>query len=154
MFQWTTKVQVIFLLLIFVVSSSPAQQIFGLTYDISFPTRDTRQHVKEISIVGFGLDARQMMNEQTSFGVTFHWNSFKDNRLEQVSKNDGSFISIDDRSLESFPILLSTHFYFFGEADMIRPYLGTNVGTYFIIKRHSIDGMRRVDKNWHLGILQ
>jgi hypothetical protein len=128
------------------------QQIFGLTYDLSFPTHDTYRHVQNVSMAGFGLDARQMLSEQTSFGVSFHWNAFKDNRLEQVDNGKGSFISIDDRSLESFPLLMSTHFYFFSEADMIRPYIGTNVGTYYIIRRQNIDGVRRVDKNWHLGI--
>ena len=143
-----TLVILIFLL----VLPLKAQQIFGLTYDISIPTNDTKEHVSNISLVGFGLDARQMTNEKVSFGVTFHWNSFKDDRLETVDTGEGSFIAIDDRSLESYPILLSSHFYFFGENDNFRPYIGTNVGTYFIIQRSNVDGIRRVYKNWHLGL--
>ena len=143
----------IFSILIFqLILPLHAQQIFGLTYDICVPILDTKEHVSNISFVGFGLDARQMMNEKVSFGVTFHWNSFKDDRLEKVDTGEGSFIAIDDRTLESFPILLSSHFYFFGEMDNFRPYIGTNVGTYFIIQRSNVDGIRRVYKNWHLGL--
>jgi hypothetical protein len=93
-----------FILVFFLVLPLHAQQIFGLTYDICVPILDTKEHVSNISFVGFGLDARQMMNEKVSFGVTFHWNSFKDDRLEKVDTGEGSFIAIDDRTLESFPI--------------------------------------------------
>lgn len=129
-----------------------AQQMLGPTYDVSIPLRDMKTHVSNVSIVGFGLDARQMMNQQVSFGVTFHWNFFKDDRLEQVDTGEGTFVSIDDRSLESYPILLNTHYYFFNENASFRPFIGTNIGTYFIIKRQNIDGIRRIEKNWHLGV--
>ena len=129
-----------------------AQQIFGISYDISIPTLDTKEFVSNISLVGFGLDAREMRHGKVSFGVTFHWNSFKDDRLERVDTGNGEFISIDNRSLESFPILVNSHYYFFSEIESFRPFFGANIGTYFIITRRSVDGVRRSDKNWHFGI--
>jgi hypothetical protein len=126
--------------------------MLGISYDISVPTLDTKEFVNNISLVGFGLDARKMTHSKYSYGITFHWNSFKDDRLERVNSESGNFISIDDRSLESFPILVNGHYYFFSEVDSFRPFLGVNTGTYFIITRRSVDGVRRSDTNWHFGL--
>jgi len=135
-----------------VILPAQAQQIFGLTYDISLPAMKTRDLIQRVSIIGFGLDARQMTHRNVSFGVTFHWNSFKDDHLENIDTGEGTFIAIDDRSMESFPLLLNVHYYFFEQYASFRPFLGANAGTFFIIQRRSVDGVRRVDKKFHLGL--
>jgi hypothetical protein len=134
------------------ISNLQAQQLLGLSYDISVPTLDTKEYVSTISLVGFGLDARKMTHSKYSYGVTFHWNSFKDDRLERISSEGGNTITIDDRSLESFPLLVNSHYYFFSELESFRPFFGGNIGTYFIITRRIVDGVRRSDTNWHFGI--
>jgi hypothetical protein len=128
-----------------------AQQIFGLSYDVAFPTSKSKEYVNKVSVLGFGLDARKMTQGKYSYGITFHWNSFADDRLER-SITEGNVISIDDRSLESFPIMLNGHYYFFSDLQSFRPFIGGNIGTYFIITRRSLDGIYWSDTNWHFGV--
>jgi hypothetical protein len=128
-----------------------AQQIIGLSYDVSFPTSKTKEFVSNVSVLGFGLDARKMTHSKYSYGITFHWNSFKDDRLDRVS-SDGNSFTIDDRSMESFPLLVNGHYYFFSELESFRPFVGGNIGTYFIITRRLVDGVYRSDTNWHFGL--
>ena len=141
----------IFLSVLFIYSAK-AQQIFGVTYDISVPTGDTRSFIPNTSILGFGLDARQMSHSNVSFGITFHWNLFKDDGVKRIENDDGTFISVEDRSIDSFPLLLSGHYYFGDAASSFRPLIGGNIGTYFIITRQSTGQGRLVDKGWHFGL--
>jgi hypothetical protein len=129
-----------------------AQQIFGLSYDVSIPTSDTKGLVSNISLVGFGLDARKMTHGKYSYGVTFHWNKFVDDRLEQENTESGNTILIDDRSMDSFPLMVNGHYYLFSDVETFRPFIGGNIGTYFIITRRLVDGIRRTDKGWQFGI--
>jgi outer membrane protein W len=140
------------LLLLLSVYPAEAQQIFGLTYDISFPVSKTATLVNTTSIIGFGLDGRQMMNRNVSFGVTFHWNSFKDERMELADSGGDVSASVSDRSLESYPLLLSAHYYFVSDEMIFTPFLGGNAGTYFVIARKTVDGIRQVNKGWQFGI--
>jgi hypothetical protein len=129
-----------------------AQDILGISYDISIPTLDTKEFVSNTSLVGFGLDARKMTHGKYSYGVTFHWNSFTDDRLERLNTGDGNTVTIDDRSMESFPLLLNSHYYFFSDIESFRPFFGGNIGTYFIITRRVVDGVKRSDTAWHFGL--
>lgn len=136
----------------FMVCSANAQQIFGITYDISVPTDNTKSFIPNTSIIGFGLDARQMSHTDISYGVTFHWNSFNDNNVQPIQNGDGSFMSIEERSLESFPILVSSHYYFGDAVSSFRPLIGGNVGAYFIITRQYTGKGKIVNKGWHFGL--
>jgi len=146
------KVTKILLITLFLVSGLRAQDLLGISYDLSIPTQDTKKFVSNISVVGFGLDARKMTHGKYSYGVTFHWNSFTDDRLERVNTESGNTITIDDRSMESFPLLVNSHYYFFSEVESFRPFFGGNIGTYFIITRRFVDGVKRSDTNWHFGL--
>lgn len=145
------KIFILILISLSIVLQVQAQQILGLSYDVSFPTSNTKEFVSKVSVLGFGLDARKMTHNKYSYGVTFHWNSFTDDRLERVNSG-GNTISIDDRSMESFPLLVNGHYYFLSDINSFRPYIGGNIGTYFIITRRVVDGVRRSDTSWHFGI--
>jgi hypothetical protein len=140
------------LILLSIVLQVQAQQILGLSYDVSFPTSNTKEFVSNVSVLGFGLDARKMTQGKVSYGITFHWNSFKDDRLERIESEEGNVISIDNRSLESFPLFVNTHYYFFSFVESFRPFIGGNIGTYFIITRRNVNGIYRSDTNWHFGV--
>ena len=142
----------IILITLFLGSGLQAQDLLGISYDLSIPTQDTKKFVSNISVVGFGLDARKMTHGKYSYGVTFHWNSFTDDRLERVNTENGNTITIDDRSMESFPLMVNSHYYFFSEVESFRPFFGGNIGTYFIITRRIVDGIRRSDTDWHFGL--
>ena len=139
-------------ILITIIAPIQAQQMLGMSYDISVPTLETKEFVSNTSLVGFGLDAREMTHRKYSYGVTFHWNSFTDDRLDRENTGNGNTITIDDRSMESFPLLLNSHYYFFSEIDSFRPFFGGNIGTYFIITRRMVDGVKRSDTAWHFGL--
>jgi hypothetical protein len=129
-----------------------AEQIFGVTYDISIPTANTNTFIPNTSLLGFGLDARKLSHTGYSYGITFHWNSFKASGADQITDNSGDGISYKDRTMDAFPILVSGH-YFFGEStSRFRPLIGGNIGTYFFITRQYTDQEYRMLKTWHFGL--
>ena len=136
----------------FIVSSASAQQIFGITYDISVPTDNTKSFIPNTSILGFGLDARQMSHSDVSFGITFHWNSFKDSGADRIESEEGDFASVEDRSMDSFPILVSSHYYFGNAVSNFRPLIGGNAGAYFIVSRQYTGQGKLVKKGWQFGL--
>jgi len=140
------------LLSILLIGTGKTQQIFGVTYDISVPTGNTKSFIPNTSMIGFGLDGRQMSHTDVSFGITFHWNSFKDSGVDRIEDDDGNFMSIEDRSMDSFPILMSSHYYFGNVASTFRPLIGGNVGAYFIITRQYTGKGKIVNKGWQFGL--
>ena len=48
--------------------------------------------------------------------------------------------------------MVNGHFYLFDDKHSFRPFIGVNVGTYFIITRRAVDGFRRSETDWHFGL--
>ena len=73
-FYWLLLVLVCFLI---PQNQGFAQKWFGAaTYQISFPTGDTKNFTDNTSFRGFGLDFRYTLNKSTTVGMTFGWNVF------------------------------------------------------------------------------
>jgi hypothetical protein len=147
--ELTTKVLLI--LMIFAVNAG-AQQMLGFTYDVSVPTGETREFISATSVLGFGLDGRQMRGANFSVGLSFHWNTFHEKGMSWNETEQGLSVAIEDPQMEAFPILLSGHYYFGDPAQNFHLFLGGNIGTYFIISRQTEAGKRYVNKAWHFGL--
>ncbi len=56
------------------------------------------------------------------------------------------------RYINSIPLMLNAHYYIGGKRDQLRPYLGVNVGTYYITQRLDMGVYTLQNDNWHFGI--
>ena len=73
-FYWLFLVLVYFLIL---QNQGYAQKWYGAaTYQISFPTGDTKNFTNNTSFRGVGLDFRYTIQKSTTVGIAFGWNVF------------------------------------------------------------------------------
>jgi outer membrane protein W len=104
-----------------------AQDWYGAaTYQISFPAGDTKDFTNATSFRGVGLDFRMALDKNMTWGLFFGWNVFYERVNETVeieNENPGAITSTQDRTLNSYPIMLTGHYYF-GEKKGFRPYAG------------------------------
>ena len=129
--------------------------ISSITYQISFPSGDTKQFADETSFTGFGLDFRKPVDRYTTVGLMFGWNVFNQRvtkTAELAMENPITITGLQDRTLNSFPVMLNAHRYL-GQGKDTRLYIGLNAGGYYMLQRFSI-GINTFQKDqWQWGII-
>ncbi|HEU4366202.1 MAG TPA: hypothetical protein VFT13_12145 [Candidatus Krumholzibacteria bacterium] len=132
--------------------SARAQDWYGAaTWQISVPTGDTRDFVDETSFRGFGLDFRKVLATSTTLGIVTGWNVLHERRTGTTEINNVSVTGTQDRTINSFPIMVGLHRYF-GERRQPRPYVGLNAGAFVIIRTFEIGVYSAEEDAWDWGI--
>jgi len=125
------------------------------TYQVSLPLGDTKDFTNKVSWRGVGLDFRKEMNSNTTLGLYFGWNVFHERTADTIDNlefdgNPGAITGLQDRTINSFPIMLTGHKYF-GQQGSTRLFLGLNAGGFIMKQRFEI-GIRAYDKSqWQWG---
>jgi len=116
-------------------AESYAQKWFtGATYEVSIPGGDTKEFTDATSWLGFGLGFRKTMNKNVTGGMYFGWHVFHERTSRLIDLENGAASGTQDRYINSFPIMLNTHYYL-GRPGDIRPYIGLNAGGYLLLQR-------------------
>jgi hypothetical protein len=126
----------------------------AVTYQVSFPTGDTKDFTDGTSFRGVGLDFRTPLDENTTWGLFAGWNVFHKRITTSIDVQfqdvPGVVTGLQDRTLNAFPIMLNIHRYF-GQTNGIRPYVGLNAGGFINLQRFEI-GILSLDENrWDWG---
>jgi len=155
MTKFNLKVLLIgFLFLIFSSQGFALELISSVSYQISMPTGDTKKFTDETSFRGFGLDFRAFANRNTSVGFTTGWNIFHERTsrtLELKTENPGAVTGLQDRTVNSFPIMVNMHRHF-GKRKNIRPYIGLNAGGFIMLQQFDIGIYRFQENGWQWGM--
>ncbi len=138
----------IVLLMSFAVNAQ--HSFFGMSYDVSIPMGDTKEYISGAQWRGFGLEGRWYTSKTTSLGFSWDWNVFHDTVLETVNVENRAITGNQSRTINSFPFLLTGHYYL-GDKG-ITPYIGLGVGTYLIKKRLDLGIYGLDDDKWHFGV--
>ena len=151
------KVLVIALLFVFIGSEAKAQQWYGaFSYQVSFPTGDTKEFADDISFIGFALDFRNVVARNTTVGVLLGWNVFHERTDETIqlmrNGNPGAVTGLQDRTINSFPIMANFHRYF-GEPSGKKFFVGLNAGGYYMVQRFDIGIYTFQEDEWQWGII-
>ncbi len=125
------------------------QQMLGMSYNMGFPQGEMKSQIDNNSYIGFGIEGRQFVQGNISYGISFNWNKFRNSStFFALPGNPGG---IEERKIDSFPLLLNLHYYLSAEHRDLRPSFGLNAGTYFINNRVITPVGMRQQKNWHFG---
>jgi hypothetical protein len=150
----------IVILLIVLSVNSYSQNIFGadlfgaITYNTGFTANDSKDFVDEYSWLGAGIEIRNFLSKDHSVGASFSWNYFDDRTRDILEIKRGAISGTQLRYLGSLGLLLNTHYYMGtrSKQGQVIPFLGINVGTYYINQMLDI-GVVSLDKsNWHFGL--
>ena len=143
----------IIIFLIILCYSAIAQDNFGaITYNVTIPSGKTADYVSDISWLGFGVEGRRFMSKNHTFGLLFAW-QVMDQRLDDdvINIENGAVSGTQVRSINTFPIMFTAHYWFGKRRDTFRPYLGGGVGVYYIGQRLEIGLVALESNNWHIG---
>jgi outer membrane protein W len=136
--------------------SLSAQQFLGVvSYSMGLGTGNTGDFISDYSFKGFQFEGRSFTNRNWTFGGTFGWNIFDEQINELVHLENGEAVSdvqgTQVRYVNSFPIMANGHYYFFKRKDPVRPFIGMNVGLYYISQRFQMGIYEVNESNWHFG---
>ena len=147
------KILLIITMVVGVASLSQAQ-FYSASWDVSFATGETNNYISKPSFRGVTfVDARKFINPQLSVGGLFSWNVFYDNPNGTFTKDNKTVTGQQYRYINSFPLMVTTHYYFDEDPDDISFYIGGGVGTIIAEKRTDMGLFTSGDGNkWHFGV--
>ncbi len=129
-----------------------AQEWYGAaTWQISIPTGDTKDFVDATSFRGFGLDFRKVVAPSTTAGFMAGWNVLYERRQGTYTYGDATVTGTQDRTINSFPIMVNVHRYF-GQKRGTRPYIGVNAGAMVVIQSFELGVYGVEEDNWDWGV--
>lgn len=132
-----------------------AQEWFwGLAYQVTTPTGDTKDFADDFSFRNLALDARGFVSPNTSIGLFTAWNVFADQTDQSINFEDVLDIGgTQFRYINAVPILATAHYYL-GQRSRrgLRPYVGLGVGTYWVEQRLEIGLSAVTTDQWHFGV--
>ena len=140
-------------LLYFSSELSAQEYITYATYDTQLPLGDTKTFSgSDMSFRGFSIGGRRFIEKDLSVGLHFGWNVFYNRTNELISIYNGAVYGVQDRYINSIPIMLSTHYYL-GKRREVRPYVGLMAGTLVFMQRFDI-GIYMLEKtSWRFNVM-
>ncbi len=145
----------VMLLLLLPANQAMAQSWLGAaTYQVSIPTGDTKDYTNSTSWRGVGMDFRYSVDKSATVGFILGWNVFHERVFKTVeleTDNPGTVTGTQDRTINSFPIMLNAHYYF-GKRGSTRLYAGLNAGGYIMLQRLSIGVITFQEDRWEWGV--
>jgi hypothetical protein len=147
------KYTLVFLLVLFLSFNVFSQEMLsGITYNMGQTLSKSKELVNDYSWRGFGFEVRNMLNDNFSVGGSFSWNIFDQRTGEIIWLENGAISGTQIRHINAFPLLLNAHYYIGNDYSRIRPYIGLNAGTYYILQRLEIGIFALENNNWHFGV--
>lgn len=150
------KIKAIILLSFMLSVNLFAQDLLtGLTYSISIPTGNTSDFISNTSFKGLSIDLRKFISHNASIGFLVGWSTFEEETNETISTSVGDVSGEQNRLINSFPVMITTDYYF-GEGREFRPFIGVGVGMYYFY--HQLEHtLELTDDNlesskWHFGV--
>ena len=125
----------------------------ALSYQISMPSGDTKEFTDKTSFRGVGLDFRKKIASTTTVGLFFGWNVFYERTTETIELETnfpGALTGTQDRYLNSFPIMLTLQ-HAFGKSRSLRPYVGLNLGGFYMVQKLGIGLSQFQNDQWQWG---
>ena len=139
------------LLLSFSIPASAQDWYGAVTYQVAFPTGDTKDFTNEVSFRGMGLDFRKAIQPNTTVGLNLGWNVFHERTTELLNVGGMGHISgTQDRYINAFPIMLSAHRYL-GQDGKARPYAGLSLGGFVVSQKFDLGLSSLKNDEWEWG---
>lgn len=143
----------IFITLVFlgVFTGLKAQQLWGLTYNMSgFMNPALQDYISEMSTRGWGLDGRTLIDEHVSIGGFVGYQGFQEKVDRAVyHQNNTSISAVTWRYFFTIPIEVSMQYYFTKKG--VRPYAGFGLGTYYVKQELQYSNLIVSEDKWNFG---
>ena len=119
--------------------------LWGVSYNVSYPTGNTNDFIDKISFRGMGLHARKYLNTDNSVGGSVSWNVFALKETGTWDDGGRTLTGTQMRDINAVPIYVN-YFHYFGDELGWRFLVGLNAGTMYVDQRVDV-GIFRFDEN-------
>jgi len=103
-----------------------------MSYSWSLPIGDTKDFTDNDSWFGFSLEGRRFLRENQSVGLFFGWTEFYQRTNDALNFPSATVTGgAQYRHILMLPMMANAHYYF-GQPGRPRPYVGLNVGAYYL----------------------
>jgi len=124
--------------------------LISMNYNIAFPGNEMSSYITNPSLLGFSLDVRHFIKPSISIGGSFGQQLFYWQTTAWGSMGLG-LINSQIRFMNTFPLMLNTHFYLKGPVGW-KPYCGVNVGGYYEWNRSEVGIVVFEGRKWRWGL--
>jgi len=140
-----------FSLISLVVKAQEGDMIWAFYYQPATPTGDFKLYIEETSLRGWAFEGRRFMTEDVTLGGYVGYNGF----YQEMPRGlyDIGSVTINAKTWRytyTLPLLVNAHYYIGG--GMVKPYIGTGVGLYYVEQELQYGSNRISEKNWNFGI--
>ena len=142
----------VFLLLVATTAFGQGK-ITAIHYDISLPDGSMHDYTDDASWLGIGVDGRWFVKPDVpvALGVSFGWHVFHNETDGTIVFDSGALTGKQNRYVNSFPMMLTGHYYF-GDKNKLWVFAGGGIGAYYIIQRFEAGVFAFEANNWHFGL--
>ena len=123
----------------------------SVLWSVGFPTSDFYDYIKEVGFGGVSVDSRTWVSRTMAIGFSLGWNTFNAKDVDPIKLDIGTVTGTQLRYLNSFPIMLTGHYYT-DSGNRTKLYIGGQVGIAAIIQRVDIGVIQLQTSNWHPAI--
>lgn len=128
-----------------------AQTVIGWSYDWSLPMGDLKDYVDNDSWIGFMFEGRSMRGERVSVGAQVGVYEFYTNTSDLITLPSGAISGLQYRHVTAVPLMLSVFAHGGHSGSGARPYIGANVGVYYLHQLIDIGTITTDRDNWLFG---
>lgn len=143
---------IVLLLAPFLVTAAEAQDdwYFGLAWNVSLPTSDTKTFTDKTSFRGAAMEIRKMTKPNVSFGGVFAWHVFDWNGTKTGTVDNVTVTGDQYRYGNYFPLMVNGHYYF-GKRGGTRLFAGLNAGGFITEYRLEVGQIAITQDKWQWG---
>jgi outer membrane protein W len=123
-----------------------------VAYSTAMSVGSTNDFIDQFSFAGFSFDWRSRLKEKFWAGVSIGWQVLY-NKAERTSEiGNVALTGTQVRHLNTFPLLLTGHYYHSSEDGKIQPYGGLGAGVYASEWRVDVGLLTASSVTWHFGL--
>lgn len=125
---------------------------FGLNYNISIPTGESSDFIKDASYRGASFEYTYIPDDH--FGVHFEggWNNFYQKHDKATYERGTMAVTgVQYRYTESVPLFVGMNYFMMPES-MIKPYAALGLGTIYTEQRNDVGLYSFISNGWQFGI--
>ena len=130
------------------VANAQDRLLAAVGYSMAFPTGDTERYAPGTSFSGFSWEWRSYIRPHTSIGVSTGFNEFHKRNGGTFDFPRGAITGEQYRHLLVVPLLATGAWYFKGNRNDPRWYLGGGIGTRWVQQLLQLGLAERVEDGW------
>lgn len=125
---------------------------FFLSYNFGVPLANSKEYVPTVSYIGAEINYKYFLKKNISLSLLASWNIFYKETTELLSLPNADVSGLQNRYINTVPLLAGVQYYFGKDNNNMRPYAGINAGALYLTRRLQIGVYDLTESSWHFMV--